>query len=1014
MATPTPSKSAPSSNGTPANGAPAAAAPAAGRFTGRDLVIKGARQHNLKDITLTIPKRKLVVVTGPSGSGKSSLVFDTIYAEGQRRYVESLSAYARQFLERMDKPDVDLITGLSPAIAIEQQTSTRNPRSTVATQTELYDYLRLLYARIGTTLSPVSGEVVTRDSPRSVADALQAALGDGTRFYLAFPLPSHKGRKKPEELAALHARGFFRLVALPTEAQAAKGAPPEVIDLNETAVDAVKPPADRLLVLVDRLAARPGDESVTARIADSVEQAFREGGERAVAVTVPTEGPSRRFDFSAHFERDGMLFEDPTPQLFSFNSPLGACPACQGFGRVPGVDPDLVIPNPGLSLRQGAVAPFRTEQWGVHQRELIRLAAREQIDIDKPYSSLPEEHRKLVWAGQGDYIGVAGFFRYLEGKAYKMHYRIYAARFRGYTRCPACDGYRLRAQALYVKLRGPLPGDATAEPQWMNIGESCELTTTDARHFFDGLVLTAHQQAVAGRVLEEVRRRLGYLVEVGLDYLTLDRLAATLSGGESQRINLATSLGSSLVGSLYVLDEPTVGLHPRDNDRLITILEGLRDIGNTVLVVEHDQQMMERADWLVDMGPGSGAHGGEVMAAGTYADILADPNSLTGAYLSGRKSIPVPEARRPVDPERAIEVVAAREHNLKRVDVAFPLDVVTVVTGVSGSGKSTLVHGTLFAALKRLKGGEFDGKVGAHDAIKGHRLIGGVEMVDQTPIGKSPRSNPVTYVKAFDAIRDLLASTHQAQVRGFRAGTFSFNVPGGRCEVCQGEGVVQVEMQFLADLYLECEACNGKRFKQEVLEIRWRGKNVAEILDLTVDEAVDFFKGEMRVAGKLDVLQEVGLGYLTLGQPANTLSGGEAQRVKLAAHLGTKKTGHTLYLFDEPTTGLHMDDIRKLLAAFQALVTAGHSVILVEHNLDVIKCADWVIDMGPEGGRRGGFVVAQGTPEQVAAHPTSHTGFFLRPLLGLESVEGEKGERGGEEEGKTGGKAKAKGKKGKG
>ncbi|MEM1054644.1 MAG: excinuclease ABC subunit UvrA [Bacteroidota bacterium] len=961
---------------------------AAQRFTSRDLVIEGARQHNLKDFDLTLPKKNLVVVTGPSGSGKSSLVFDTIYAEGQRRYVESLSAYARQFLDRMDKPDVDLITGLSPAIAIEQHNGTKNPRSTVATQTEVYDYLRLLFARIGTTFSPVSGEVVTKDSPRSVAEEIQATLADGTRFYLGFPVPSRKGAKKAQELAALRARGFARIVVLPTEKQAAKGAQPEIVDLTETDPADVKTAVARLLVLVDRLAVRKGEESTTNRIADSVEQSFREGDERAVVVTVPKEGASERLEFSALFERDGIVFDEPTPQLFSFNSPLGACPTCQGFGRVPGVDPDLVIPNPDLTLRQGAVAPFRTEQWSTHQRELLRLARKEQIDLDLPYQLLPQEHKDLVWNGKGDYIGVTGFFRFLERKSYKMHYRIYAARFRGYTRCPDCDGYRLRRAALNVKVEGPRLGMSAdgpeadeAETEWLHIGEASELTTADARLFFDGLVLTDHQRAIAGRVLDEVQKRLRYLVEVGLDYLSLDRLAMTLSGGETQRINLATSLGSSLVGSLYVLDEPTIGLHPRDNDRLIAILEGLRDIGNTVLVVEHDEQMMRRADQIVDIGPGSGVHGGHVIFQGTFKQALKDKDSLTGAYLSGRKSIAVPESRREVDAERQITVRGAREHNLKRLTVDFPLDLITVVTGVSGSGKSTLVHDTLYAGLARLKGSETQG-VGAHDAIEGAGLVDAVEMIDQSPIGKSPRSNPVTYVKAFDAIRDLLASTHQAKVRGYRAGTFSFNVPGGRCEVCQGDGVVQVEMQFLADLYLECEACHGKRFKQDVLEIRFKGKNVADILAMTIDEAVDFFAGQKRIENKLKVLQEVGLGYLTLGQPANTLSGGEAQRVKLAAHLGKRHSGHTLYLFDEPTTGLHFDDIAKLLKAFNALVEAGHSVILIEHNLDVIKAADWVIDIGPEGGRRGGFVVAEGTPEQVAAHETSHTGRFLREILG--------------------------------
>ncbi len=961
------SRTKPNASKTATNGA----AKAADRFAGRDLVVRGARQHNLKGIDLTIPKRQLVVFTGPSGSGKSSLVFDTIYAEGQRRYVESLSAYARQFLERMDKPDVELITGLAPAIAIEQQTGIKNPRSTVATQTEVYDYLRLLYARIGTTYSPVSGEPVTTDSPRSVAEALQTTLADGTRFYLCFPLPEHKGRKKAEELEALRARGFFRLLALPTDKQIESGQQAETIDLNETEPDTVTTPKARLLVLVDRLAIRTGDEATTARIADSVEQAFREGGERALVVTAPKEGNLEMHPFSALFERDGMAFEEPTPQLFSFNSPLGACPTCQGFGRVPGLDEDLVIPNSDLSIRQGAIAPFRTDQWSKHLRDLIREAAKIQLPIDTPYILLTDEQRRWVWNGAGSYDGIRGFFRFLEKKAYKMHYRIFAARFRGYTTCPDCHGYRLRPEALYVKIGG------SAVPR-LHIGEVCELTTADAREHFDQLHLSDYEEAVAGRVMEEIRKRLRYLVEVGLDYLTLDRLSQTLSGGESQRINLATSLGSSLVGSLYVLDEPTVGLHPRDNERLIKILEGLRDIGNTVLVVEHDAAMMRRADQIVDIGPGSGRHGGTVVFQGDFEEILTDEDSLTGQYLSSRKSIPVPDTRRPVDPERVIVVEHARQNNLKRLDATFPLGMIVCVTGVSGSGKSTLVNQTLYRGLQRLKGLEVDGKIGAHDAIRGHELIDSVELVDQSPIGRSPRSNPVTYIKAFDAIRALLADTHQAKVRGYKPGTFSFNVPGGRCEVCQGDGVVKVEMQFLADLYLECEACGGKRFKQDVLEIRWNGKNVDDILSLTVDEAAEFFADEGRIANKLTVLQDVGLGYLQLGQASNTLSGGEAQRVKLAAHLARPASEHTLYLFDEPTTGLHFDDIEKLLRAFNALVNEGHSIILIEHNLDVIKASDYVIDLGPEGGRRGGFVVTAGTPEEVAADADSHTGHFLR------------------------------------
>jgi excinuclease ABC subunit A len=946
----------PSTNGTEPRPAPR-----------RPIVIRGARQHNLKNLDLDLPKRTLIVFTGPSGSGKSSLAFDTIYAEGQRRYVESLSAYARQFLERMDKPDVDLITGLAPAIAIEQKTTSKNPRSTVATQTEIYDHLRLLYARIGRTLSPVSGEEVTKDSPRSVAEQVNTHLPERTRFYLCFPFPSHKKSSVQTDLDVLRARGFFRILVLPTEKQREKGEEAQVIDLNETPPDQVKAARERLLVLVDRLATRPGDEPTLSRIADSVEQAFREGGGRCVVVLA---GSGETQAFSEFFERDGLRFEEPTAHLFSFNSPVGACPTCQGFGRVPGLDPDLIIPNPDLSLRQGALAPFRTEQWQGYLKDLIRVAVQEHIDLDLPYRLLTSREKDLIWEGKGEYIGVQGFFRFLEQHGYKMHYRIYHARFRGYTPCPDCQGYRVRKEALYVKVGG------------LHIGEVCELTTADAATFFDDLALTAYEQEVAGRVLEEIRKRLRYLVEVGLDYLSLDRLSNTLSGGESQRIHLATSLGSSLVGSLYVLDEPSIGLHPRDTERLIRILEHLRDIGNTVLVVEHDAAMMRRADHIVDLGPGSGHLGGYVVAQGRYDEIVSAPGSLTGAYLSGRKQIEVPATRRPVHDDRLLVVENARQHNLKRIDVRFPLGMIVCVTGVSGSGKSTLVHDTLYQGLRRLKG-QHDGeaKIGVHDAIRGHALLEQVEMVDQSPIGRSPRSNPVTYIKAFDTIRDLLAGTHLAQIRGYKPGYFSFNVPGGRCETCQGEGYVTIEMQFLADLYLECEACKGKRFKQDVLEIRYHGKNVDDILHLTVEEALGFFHDIPSLARKLKVLSDIGLGYLQLGQPANTLSGGEAQRIKLADYLGKSTHERTLYLFDEPTTGLHFDDIRKLLRAFNALVDQGHSVILVEHNLDVIKCADQVIDLGPEGGWRGGFIVAEGTPEQLAAHSESHTGRFLREML---------------------------------
>jgi excinuclease ABC subunit A len=954
------------------------------------IVLRGVRQHNLKGLDIDLPKQKLIVVTGPSGSGKSSLAFDTIYAEGQRRYVESLSAYARQFLERMDKPDADLISGLAPAIAIEQKTVSKNPRSTVATQTEVYDHLRLLFARIGTTYSPVSGEIVTKDSPRSVALELEDKLEALTRFYLAFPLPQHKKTKVAEELAALRERGFFRLLVLPTPRQAEKGKTEEVLDLNDTDPASVRIARVRLLVLVDRLALKPGEESVRSRIADSVEMAFREGGGRCVVI--PRGEPSVQLAFSEHFERDGMTFVEPSPLLFSFNSPVGACPTCQGFGRVPGVDEDLVIPNPLLTLRQGAVAPFRTEQWSKYFRDLVRAAARLKMPIDVPYEDLSDEHKRVVWEGSGDYVGVNGFFEFLQKRSYKMHYRIYNARFRGYTRCPDCHGYRVREDALYVKIGGPervrmgKAPERESDPRPVvgpiHIGEIGEMTTADALDFFDRFEPTQHQREIAGRVLEEIHKRLRYLVDVGLDYLTLDRLSQTLSGGESQRINLATSLGSSLVGSLYVLDEPSIGLHPRDTGRLISILKNLRDIGNTVLVVEHEADMMRAADQIVDIGPGSGSRGGEVVFQGTYDEVLTDEASLTGAYLSGRKEIAVPEVRREVDPEHVLVVKKPREHNLKRMDVTVPLGLVCCVTGVSGSGKSTLVEDIVFRGVQRALGQFEEGaKIGAHDYIEGTEHLEAAEMVDQSPIGKTPRSNPVTYIKAFDAIRKLLADTRQAQVRGYKAGTFSFNVPGGRCETCQGEGVVQIEMQFLADLYLECEACRGRRFKQEVLEVRWNGKNVDDMLNMTVDEGVDFFTGEKALASKMQVLQDIGLGYLTLGQPSNTLSGGEAQRIKLAAILGKLAKERTLYVFDEPTTGLHFDDVRKLIDAFDQLVEAGHSVLIVEHNLDVLKCADYVIDLGPEGGRAGGEVVAAGTPEEVAATPGSHTGRYLKPLL---------------------------------
>ncbi|PSQ82635.1 MAG: excinuclease ABC subunit A, partial [Bacteroidetes bacterium QH_2_63_10] len=763
-------------------------------------------------------------------------------------------------------------------------------------------------------------------------------------------------------------RGFYRVLLLPTERQAEKGKRPETIDLNQTPPDDVNSYGrDRLLLLIDRLKLKAGDEDNRSRIAESVEQAFDEGSGRCTVVPAlrgrdePPEDGIPTHEFSAHFERDGMQFEEPTPQLFSFNSPVGACPTCQGFGRVAGLDEDLVIPNKELSIREGALAPFRGDKWSKHFKDLVAVAAEEGLNIDCPYRELEDWEREIVWEGKGDYIGLKGFFRFLEENSYKRHYRIFRARFRGYSECPDCEGHRLCDDALYVKVGGD-----TVERK--HIGEICAMTTREARDYFEELALTEYEQEVAGRVMEELRERSRYLVDVGLDYLTLDRLSQTLSGGETQRINLSTSLGSSLVGSLYVLDEPTVGLHPRDNERLIDILQRLRDLGNTVLVVEHDPVTMEAADQLVDLGPGSGAFGGAVVFQGTYDEIREDDDSLTGQYLSGRKEIAVPEDRRPVDEDDVLVVENARQHNLKNIDVTIPLGTITCVTGVSGSGKSTLTNQTLFEGLHRLKGGSGDGKVGAHDTIRGHENVEAVEMVDQQSIGRSPRSNPATYTNAFDGVRRLFADTRQANVHGYDKGFFSFNTSGGRCEECEGQGVVKVEMQFLADLYLECEACNGQRYKKEALDVTYNGKTIADVLDMTVDEAAEFFEGERAVTNKLDTLQEIGLGYLTLGQPSTTLSGGGS-------------SDRTLYIFDEPTTGLHFDDIKLLLNAFDRLVEDGHSVLIIEHNLDVIKYADYVIDLGPEGGDEGGEVVASGTPEEGAACGESHTGRFLQDVL---------------------------------
>ncbi len=914
----------------------------------RPLVIRGARTHNLKNISVSIPRHSLTVITGVSGSGKSSLAFDTIYAEGQRRYVESLSSYARQFLERMDKPDVDFMQGISPAMAIQQKNTTSNPRSTVGTTTEIYDYLRLMFARIGRTISPISGKEVRKDRPASVIDSLFKDVADGSRFYITFPLPDHGRKAIQDELSVLMERGFTR-----------------ILKPDETVIELTDPDADRSSiskktdrVLVDRLVIQK-DDATRTRIADSLETAFREGLGRCF---VKLRGGAE-FAFSEKFEADGMEFVEPTPQMFSFNNPFGACPKCEGFGRIAGIDEDLVIPDPELSIRGGAIAPFQGPKFGSNLRHLVKVCARYGYPIDKPYKDLDRQLKDIIWKGKDEYAGIFPFFEEVQSEFYKVHMRVFYARYRGYSRCTECDGYRVRKDGLYVKING------------MQIGQISEMTIGHAKEWFDELTLTDFEMGVANQILYEIRKRLKYLNDVGLDYLTLDRLTNSLSGGEAQRIHLANALGSSLIGSLYVLDEPTIGLHPRDNDRLIHILKTLRDIGNTVIVVEHDPEMIAAADHIIDIGPFAGTYGGEVVFEGTYPELCASKKSLTGMYISGRKRIPHPEKRRK-GTEESIKLKGASEHNLKHLDVSFPLGKLVCVTGVSGSGKSTLVHDTLYSALMKEMGNAVP-KVGRHKSITGYSSIVNVEMVDQTPIGRSTRSNPATYTKAFDGIRDVFSDSRQAKMMGYTAGHFSFNVPGGRCETCQGEGVQTIEMQFLADVVLPCEACNGMRYRKDVLSVKYRGKNIFDVLEMPISEALGFFEGENSITSKLQVMEDVGLGYLKLGQSGTTLSGGEAQRVKLARFLARENEEHTLYFFDEPTTGLHFEDTVRLLTCFNRLIENGHSVILVEHNMDVIRASDWIIDMGPEGGYGGGTIVCEGTPETVAKHPTSHTGRFL-------------------------------------
>ncbi|HSR70374.1 MAG TPA: excinuclease ABC subunit UvrA [Acidobacteriota bacterium] len=929
------------------------------------LRIWGARQNNLKDIDVEIPSGSLTVVTGVSGSGKSSLVFDTLYAEGQRRYVESLSAYARQFLERLDKPLVREIEGLRPAIAIRQRNSSRNPRSTVGTVTEIYDYLRLLYARMGSIRCRRCGRDVRRDSAEDAVNRI-LELPEGTRLYLTFPFRDSLldlGREGQEvelaqQLESCMKQGFQRFTR-----EGEEGRPP-TLQLPSYRPQSLEELAG-LSVLVDRIAVHPDQED---RITDSVETCLTEGN-GVLEVWVLEDDGIRKLRFSERLECQYCQIDylDPEPRLFSFNNPYGACPTCQGFGNTMTIDPDLVIPDPRKTIDEQPIDPFTKPRYKRFQKRFEDWATRKGVRFDVPYRDLDPEIRKAIWEGDGAFAGVKGFFKYLERKKYKMHVRIFISRYRGYSSCPDCGGERLRPEALDVLVGGRRITEVTTWP------------ISESSRFFNELEISDAEQKVADKLLREIRQRLGFLVQVGLDYLTLDRLTSTLSGGEMQRIQLSASLSSSLVGTLYVLDEPSIGLHPRDENRLIQILKRLRDLGNTIVVVEHDREMMEQADHVIDIGPGAGEHGGELVHQGDFESLLENGDSPTGNYLAGRQQIPTPTFRRSCE-DRWMTLFGARQHNLKDITVRLPLGVMTCVTGVSGSGKSTLVQDVLYPALKKLKG-EWKGSVGAYQDIDNEDLISEAVLVDQTPIGRTPRSNPATYTKAFDDIRKLFANTRESRSRGLTPGNFSFNIPGGRCETCQGSGTITVEMQFLADVELLCEECRGKRYQKKVLDVTYKGKNIADVLDMTVSQALRFFKQLAPLVRKLRVLEEVGLGYLRLGQSATTLSGGEAQRLKLASYLSAKTSRHPLFIFDEPTTGLHFDDISKLLRSFDRLLTKGATVLVIEHNLDVIRSADWIIDLGPEGGAEGGRIVAQGTPEDVAQAEDSHTARFLRKIL---------------------------------
>ncbi|MEY2586334.1 MAG: excinuclease subunit [Bacteroidota bacterium] len=916
------------------------------------IFIQGARMHNLRNVYVEIPRNKLTVVTGVSGSGKSSLTIDTLFAEGQRRYAESLSAYARQFLMRMDKPDVDHIAGLCPAVAIEQKVITRTPRSTVGSMTEIYEYMRLLYARIGKTISPISGKEVKKDDVRDVLDAIKT-YKDGDKIFILSPIRFSKQRETAEEINILIQKGFSRLYDQATN---------QILQLEEVSTDPTWTMKDTTYLLIDRLIAKKLDEDEENRIADSISLAFYEG-EGKLFVKRNDQKP---ISFSNLFELDGIRFEEPVPNLFSFNNPFGACPSCEGYSQILGIDKDLVIPNHRLSVYDGAVAPWKGEKLVWWRDQFIKGAKSISFPIHKPYEELTDKQKDILWNGHDEAYGIHDFFKEVEQNLYKVQFRVLLSRYRGRTTCTACDGYRLRKEALYVKVNDH------------HIGELCKMPISELANWFKEIQLTPHQTTVAKRILIEINQRMETMLDVGLGYLTLDRLANSLSGGESQRIQLTRCLGSNLTNSLYILDEPSIGLHSRDTTRLIKVLKKLRDLGNTVVVVEHDEGMMRSADHIIDMGPLASHLGGEVVAEGNYNTLIKSKKSLTASYLNGDLTIQVPDKTR--TSKNFIKIERASENNLKNIDVAFPLGIFTVVSGVSGSGKTTLIKKILFPALEKHLTGTSSEKAGQHKSISGKLdLIQQVEMVDQNPIGKSSRSNPVTYIKAWDSVRDLFSSQPLSKIRGYQPKHFSFNVDGGRCDACKGEGEQLVEMQFLADVHLTCESCHGKRFKEDVLEVQYKGKNIYDILEMSVDEALEFFSDHKETAQKLKPLNEVGLGYVKLGQSSNTLSGGEAQRVKLASFLGRGK-GHQdkiMFIFDEPTTGLHFHDINKLLTSFNALIEQGHTVIVIEHNIDVIKSADWLIELGPEAGDEGGNLVYEGVPLGIKKIKKSQTAPFL-------------------------------------